>query len=143
MNRVRKGEGAAIDFFAGDRMVRGVRFPKMSEGRKVGWPLHPSPAGRVGAYRIRPPIRPPKGGEGLLTFKPSFLSLMKEKKAKENQGARGAGQPSGILKMTGKRIVCWGHFVCACLILMKGKRAKENQGARGAGQAIGHQIIAR
>ena len=58
MSKGRKGEGAAIDFFAGDRMVRGVRFPKMSEGRKVGWPLHPSPAGRVGAYRIRPTLYP-------------------------------------------------------------------------------------
>ena len=63
--------------------------------------------------------------------------LMKEKKAKENQGARGAGQLFGILKMTGNWIVCWGHFVSAGLFLMNERRAKENQGARGAGQPFG------
>ena len=70
------------------------------------------------------------------------LFLMNERRAKENQGARGAGQPFGILKMTGNWIVCWGHFVCACLILMKGKKAKENQGARGAGQPFDYRITA-
>ena len=62
---------------------------------------------------------------------------MKEKKAKENQGARGAGQPSGILKMTGNGMVCWGHSVSADLLLINERRAKENQGAKGAGQPSG------
>ena len=34
------------------------------------------------------------------------LFLMSERRAKENQGARGAGQPFGILKMTGNGMVC-------------------------------------
>ena len=75
-------------------------------------------------------------------FVSAGLFLMKEKKAKENQGARGAGQPFGILKMTGNGIVCWGHFVSAGLFLMKEKKAKENQGARGAGQPSGYRITA-
>ena len=73
-------------------------------------------------------------------FVSAGLFLMKEKKAKENQGARGVGQPFGILKMTENGIVCWGHFVSAGLFLMKEKKAKENQGARGAGQPSGYQI---
>ena len=67
---------------------------------------------------------------------------MNERRAKENQGARGAGQPFGILKMTGNGIICWGHFVIADLFLMNEGRAKEIQGVPLTGNVFGFRITA-
>ena len=73
-------------------------------------------------------------------FVSAGLFLINEKKAKENQCAKGAGQPFGILKMTGMGIVCWGHFVAAGLFLINERRAKEIQGVSLIGNVFDFRI---
>ena len=75
-------------------------------------------------------------------FVSAGLFLMNERRAKENQGARGAGQLFGILKMTGNGNVCWGHFVSAGLFLMNERRAKEIKGVSLIGNVFGFRITA-
>ena len=64
MSEGRKGEGAAIDFFDGDGLVGGVCFLKTEKEEKARGAQILFPAGRVGAYCIRPLIRTPEGDEG-------------------------------------------------------------------------------
>ena len=75
-------------------------------------------------------------------FVSADLFLINGRRAKENQGARGAGQPFGILKMTGNGMVCWGYFVSAGLFLINERRAKEIQDVSLIGNIFDFRITA-
>ena len=63
-----------------------------------------------------------------------FLSLMKEKEAKENQGLTEAGEVAGDNNASGKSTRQTSPPSAEGLSLMKEKEAKENQGIRDACQ---------
>ena len=70
-----KARGAQIDFFDGDGLVGGVCFLKTNRDGKDGGTRILFPAGRVGAYCIRPLIRTPEGDEGS-TYSQTFPAGM-------------------------------------------------------------------